>query len=85
LRTYDAVPEAVEMTARWKALQSSHKPWKSRVRSHISTARRLLHSLSNQLRKEALLNYQPYLFSRLILQLEKTAAGKRAYEAGTVA
>src|SRR5260370_37696245 len=40
--------------------------------SHISTARRLLHSHSNQLRKEALLSCQPYLFSRLILQLEKT-------------
>src|SRR5438477_4846655 len=32
LRSYDAVPEAVEMTASWKALRSSHKPWKSRAR-----------------------------------------------------
>src|SRR5436190_19867572 len=32
LRSYDAVPEAVEMTASWKALRSSHQPWKSRAR-----------------------------------------------------
>jgi len=43
--------------------------------SHISTARRLLHSLSNQSRKEPLISYLPYLFSRLIFRLEKTVWG----------
>src|SRR5438876_12383180 len=77
LRSYDAVPEAVEMTASWKALRSSHKPWKSRARfPHFHpTATATL--TPNQLRKEALLSCQPYLFSRLILRLEKTPSNRR--------
>ena|SRR5438477_8496112 len=57
----------------WKALRSSHKPWKSRARfpPFHRTATATL-TLKNQLRKEAFLSYQPYLFFRLILRLEKT-------------
>lgn len=45
--------------------------------SHIPTALRLLHSLSNQPRKEQSLSYPLSLFSRLILRLEKTGADHR--------
>jgi hypothetical protein len=70
------VPEAVEMTALWKSCGLPTRLGNRGRDSHISTARRLLHSLSNQLRKEAFLSCQPYLFSRLILRLEKTRPTK---------
>jgi hypothetical protein len=66
------VPEAVEMTACGKPCGLPTSLGNRCCDSHISTAQRLLHSLSNQSRKEQSLSHPPYLFSRLILRLENT-------------
>jgi len=66
------VPEALEMTACGKPCGLPTSLGNRSCDSHISTARRLLHSLSNQLRKEALLSYGSTPNFRLILRLKKT-------------
>src|SRR3954453_9231061 len=65
-------PEGVGNDGLWKALRSSHRPWKSLSRfphSHRMATARLT---SNPPRKELSSVTPPYLFSRLILRLEKT-------------